>query len=149
MLTPGHTLDHISFFNDEILFCGDTLFAGGIGRIFEGTAKQMFESIVKIKKLNENTKVYCGHEYTLSNLEFASQVEPNNKKIANRLEHVRKLRSCNKETLPSLLEEEFATNPFLRTAEKDVITAINLYYGSEIESELEVFSKLRAWKDTA
>ncbi len=107
--TPGHTLDHIVYINESNLFCGDTLFACGCGRIFEGTYNQMFESLQKFKKLDANMKVFCAHEYTVKNIEFALSLNPTNKKLLNRL------KSClNQEiTLPSSLKEEFETNPFL------------------------------------
>ena len=107
--TPGHTLDHIVYINDSNLFCGDTLFACGCGRIFEGTYNQMFESLQKFKKLDAAMKVFCAHEYTVKNIEFALSLNPTNKKLLNRL------KSClNQEvTLPSSLKEEFETNPFL------------------------------------
>ena len=107
--TPGHTLDHIAYINESNLFCGDTLFACGCGRIFEGTYNQMFESLQKFKKLDANMKVFCAHEYTVKNIEFALSLNPTNKKLLNRL------KSClNQEvTLPSSLKEEFETNPFL------------------------------------
>jgi len=107
--TPGHTLDHIVYINESNLFCGDTLFACGCGRIFEGTYKQMFESLQKFKKLDADMRVFCAHEYTVKNIEFALTLNPTNKKLLNRL------KSClNQEvTLPSSLKEEFVTNPFL------------------------------------
>ena len=107
--TPGHTLDHIVYINESNLFCGDTLFACGCGRIFEGTYNQMFESLQKFKKLDADMKVFCAHEYTVKNIEFALSLNPTNKKLLNRL------KSClNQEvTLPSSLKEEFETNPFL------------------------------------
>lgn len=107
--TPGHTLDHIVYINESNLFCGDTLFACGCGRIFEGTYNQMFESLQKFKKLDAAMKVFCAHEYTVKNIEFALSLNPTNKKLLNRL------KSClNQEiTLPSSLKEEFETNPFL------------------------------------
>ncbi len=111
---PGHTLDHVAFYNDEMLFCGDTLFAAGCGRIFEGTAQQMFVALNKLKNLPLTTKVYCGHEYTLANLKFAATIEPDNPAIFERLQKVEQLRDQNLPTLPSTIAEELATNPFLR-----------------------------------
>jgi len=107
--TPGHTLDHIVYINESNLFCGDTLFACGCGRIFEGTYNQMFKSLQKFKKLDADMKVFCAHEYTVKNIEFALTLNPTNKKLLHRL------KSClNQEiTLPSSLKEEFETNPFL------------------------------------
>lgn len=107
--TPGHTLDHIVYINESNLFCGDTLFACGCGRIFEGTYNQMFESLQKFKKLDAAMKVFCAHEYTVKNIEFALSLNPTNKKLLNRLKSCLNLEV----TLPSSLKEEFETNPFL------------------------------------
>ncbi|WP_410566664.1 hydroxyacylglutathione hydrolase [Acinetobacter sp. H1(2024)] len=114
--TPGHTLGHIVYFIEELnaLFCGDTLFAMGCGRLFEGTAEQMYNSLNRLAALPTTTKVYCTHEYTLSNAEFALSVEPENHALQERAEQVRKLRTEGKITLPSSIELELATNPFLR-----------------------------------
>ena len=113
--TPGHTLDHIVYINESNLFCGDTLFACGCGRIFEGTYNQMFESLQKFKKLDADMKVFCAHEYTVKNIKFALSLNPTNKKLLNRL------KSClNQEvTLPSSLKEEFETNPFLLAKDEE------------------------------
>ncbi|EPQ2094724.1 TPA: hydroxyacylglutathione hydrolase, partial [Acinetobacter baumannii] len=114
--TPGHTLGHIVYFIEELnaLFCGDTLFAMGCGRLFEGTAEQMYHSLNRLAALPTATKVYCTHEYTLSNAEFALSVEPENHALQERAEQVRMLRQEGKITLPSSIELELATNPFLR-----------------------------------
>ena len=121
---PGHTLDHIAFFaendGDPLLFCGDTLFAGGCGRIFEGSFEQMFESLSKLSQLPSNTKIYCGHEYTLSNLAFALEVDKSNQALIKRYEACIKARSNDIPTVPSTLEVEFQTNPFLRSHHKDI-----------------------------
>lgn len=113
---PGHTLGHIAIFADEIdsLFCGDTLFAMGCGRLFEGTAEQMYQSLNRLSALPPRTQVYCTHEYTLSNAQFALHVEPENKALQERFEQVQKLRDQNQITLPSTIEIELETNPFLR-----------------------------------
>lgn len=113
---PGHTLDHIAYYSrqEKILFCGDTLFSAGCGRIFEGTAAQMYESLRKLASLPDQTRVCCAHEYTLSNLRFAMTVEPNNKDIISYADQCEKLRAKNKATLPSTLEIEMRINPFLR-----------------------------------
>ncbi|MBZ0447793.1 hydroxyacylglutathione hydrolase, partial [Acinetobacter baumannii] len=112
--TPGHTLGHIVYFIEELnaLFCGDTLFAMGCGRLFEGTAEQMYHSLNRLAALPTATKVYCTHEYTLSNAEFALSVEPENHALQERAEQVRMLRQEGKITLPSSIELELATNPF-------------------------------------
>ncbi|SCD16545.1 Zn-dependent hydrolase, including glyoxylase [Acinetobacter baumannii] len=119
--TPGHTLGHIVYFIEELnaLFCGDTLFAMGCGRLFEGTAEQMYHSLNRLAALPTATKVYCTHEYTLSNAEFALSVEPENHALQERAEQVRMLRQEGKITLPSSIELELATNPFLRAESID------------------------------
>lgn len=128
---PGHTLGHIVYFIDEIdtLFCGDTLFAMGCGRVFEGTMEQMYQSLNRLAALPPRTKVYCTHEYTLSNAQFALQVEPENKALIARAEQVQQLRDNQHITLPSSIALELETNPFLR-----------------VESA-EAFKKIRALKD--
>ena len=113
---PGHTLGHIAYFIDEIdtLFCGDTLFAMGCGRMFEGTAEQMYQSLNRLASLPPRTQVYCTHEYTLSNALFALTIEPDNKDLQARVDEVKQLRELGKITLPSNIEIELKTNPFLR-----------------------------------
>jgi hydroxyacylglutathione hydrolase len=113
---PGHTLGHIVYFIDALdsLFCGDTLFAMGCGRLFEGTPEQMYQSLNRLAALPPRTKVYCTHEYTLSNAQFALHVEPNNLAIQNRAQKVKLMREKSEITLPSTIEEELETNPFLR-----------------------------------
>lgn len=120
--TNGHTLNHINFYgeNSKTLFSGDTLFVMGCGRLFEGTHAQMFEAFKKLKALPDETKVYCGHEYTLTNAEFCTSVELDNQDIINRLEQVRTLRNENKPTIPTTLAEEKKTNVFMRA--NDVAT---------------------------
>ena len=148
---PGHTLDHIAFYNDDdddpILFCGDTLFAAGCGRVFEGTFDQMYESLLKLKKLPENTIVYSGHEYTTANLMFASHVEPLNKNIQDSLSKVQELRSKNIPTLPTSIKEEKVINPFLRCDDKDLQMIMRKKFNTDL-SELNIFSALREWKDS-
>jgi hydroxyacylglutathione hydrolase len=148
---PGHTLDHIAFYalNDDapILFCGDTLFAGGCGRIFEGTFEQMFNSLKKISTLPEHTKIYCGHEYTLSNLRFALEADPANKDLITEYDHVCKLSNSNTPSLPSSLTKELKVNPFLRCdnlAIKNIIKEKFDVFGDD----LETFTALRKWKDS-
>lgn len=142
---PGHTTTHVAYyFPDEgWLFSGDALFAGGCGRIFEGTPEQMLHSLHKLSKLPENTKIYCGHEYTQKNLSFALSIEPDNRDVKNRLEKVIALRAQNLPTLPSTIEEERLTNPFLRCGCEELKRALHM----EEASELEVFTKIRALKD--
>lgn len=113
---PGHTLDHIAYYSrqEKILFCGDTLFSAGCGRIFEGTAVQMYDSLLKLAQMPDDTQIYCAHEYTLSNLRFARALEPENQGIVSFTNHCEKLRAENKPTLPSAMGIEKQINPFLR-----------------------------------
>lgn len=119
MAIPGHTLDHIAFYSagEKILFCGDTLFSAGCGRVFEGTHEQMYQSLSKLAALPDDTKVCCGHEYTLSNLRFAAAVEPANNDIAEYQKQCEMLRSQNRPTLPSTIAQEKKVNPFLRCSD--------------------------------
>ena len=146
---PGHTLGHIAYYQAEQhwLFCGDTLFAAGCGRLFEGTAEQMHHSLSRLAALPGRTQVYCTHEYTLSNLRFAQAVEPDNRQIAQRLAEVSAWRQAGRISLPSNLALERATNPFLRSAEPSVKARIDERDGPQERSAGEVFAKLRAWKD--
>ena len=151
---PGHTLDHIAFFaennGDPFLFCGDTLFAGGCGRIFEGTFEQMFDSLSKLSKLPLNTKIYCGHEYTLSNLAFALEVDKSNQALVQRYKICNESRNKNIPTIPSTLEIEFETNPFLRCHTKNIQDCIMQKFNfKEIPSDMEIFKATREWKDNA
>ncbi len=111
---PGHTSGHIAYYGNDWLFCGDTLFAGGCGRLFEGTAKQMHQSLAKLKVLPFNTKVFCAHEYTQANLAFALTIEPNNFDLQQRIDEVNQLRQQQQPTIPSTIAIELKTNPFLR-----------------------------------
>lgn len=151
---PGHTLDHIAYFCADadveggprpLLFCGDTLFAAGCGRLFEGSAGQMFDSLGKLAALPAATAVYCAHEYTLSNLRFASAVEPANPDVAQRLQETAALRARGEASVPSTLALEQATNPFLRCREPAVQTAAREH--AEAADPVAVFAVLRAWKD--
>lgn len=145
--TPGHTLDHIAFVSDDWLFCGDTLFTGGCGRVFEGTAEQMATSLLKLGALSDNLKVYCGHEYTLANLNFAKIAEPDNSAIFTRFEQdLAKLKN-NQPAVPSDLAQEKATNPFLRFNKEPVSSNISTHSKTQLTSPAELFSNLRSWKD--
>ncbi|KAA0942750.1 hydroxyacylglutathione hydrolase [Pseudomonas sp. ANT_H14] len=145
---PGHTLGHIAFYQHGLLFCGDTLFAAGCGRLFEGTPEQMHASLERLAALPADTLVYCTHEYTQSNLKFAQAVEPGNADIAERVEKVRQLRAIGKMTLPSTLALEKLTNPFLRTSETSVKEKADERNGLDNRSGSAVFASLRSWKDT-
>jgi hydroxyacylglutathione hydrolase len=144
---PGHTLDHIAYYNDASLFCGDTLFAGGCGRVFEGTMEQMYESLCTLKALPAHLKVYCAHEYTASNLVFAHKVEPHNIALTARINDVRIQREHNKPTLPSTIELERQTNPFLRCDQDSVKTRASLHAKSALPEDWQVFKSIRLWKD--
>lgn len=144
---PGHTLGHIAYSLPGILFCGDTLFSAGCGRLFEGSAEQMYYSLQKIASLPGDTKLYCTHEYTLQNLQFAKQVEPNNEAIQRRIEQVRVLRKENQPSLPTTLNEELQINPFLRCHLKEIELNVQRYMGSKLHGPIEVFQALRSWKD--
>ncbi|MGQ7957735.1 hydroxyacylglutathione hydrolase [Pseudomonas sp. SP16.1] len=146
---PGHTLGHVAYHQAEqhLLFCGDTLFAGGCGRLFEGTPQQMHRSLGRLAALPGDTLVYCTHEYTLSNLRFALAVEPNNPRIAARLAEVSRWRDAGRISLPTSIDLELASNPFLRTSEPEVIRSAERRDGRQHSEPSEVFASLRAWKD--
>ncbi|WXL27580.1 hydroxyacylglutathione hydrolase [Ectopseudomonas mendocina] len=150
LAVPGHTLGHIAYVQPEQhwLFCGDTLFAAGCGRLFEGTPEQMHTSLQRFAALPEQTHVYCTHEYTLSNLRFAVAVEPGNQRLQQRFTEVTQWREEGKISLPSTIGLEKATNPFLRCSEPEIIASITQQKGLEAESPVAVFAALRAWKDT-
>lgn len=147
---PGHTRSHIAYFHAAVqpwLFCGDTLFAAGCGRLFEGTPSQMHRSLNRLAGLPEATLVYCTHEYTLSNLRFAQAVEPDNPAIAQRLAEVTARRAAGHSSLPSNLALERETNPFLRTSETSVKEKVARRCGRATLDPDQVFAELRAWKD--
>jgi hydroxyacylglutathione hydrolase len=146
---PGHTRAHIAYYGAGALFCGDTLFACGCGRLFEGTAEQMYASLEKLRALPDDTKVYCGHEYTLANIGFAKGVEPDNAALAARESRDRRLREAGKPTVPSRLGEEKATNPFLRCTEPAVVESVNKYLGTRVSDPVRVFAAIREWKNRA
>ena len=147
MSVPGHTLGHIAYHGHGALFCGDTLFSAGCGRLFEGSAVQMHESLRRIAALPDDTRIFCAHEYTLSNLRFAAAVEPGNADVLETLESVRVLRSRDAITLPSTLGRERRFNPFLRCEVPAVRAAAEARAGSTLHGPAEVFAVLRAWKD--
>jgi hydroxyacylglutathione hydrolase len=144
---PGHTRAHIAYYGAGALFCGDTLFACGCGRLFEGTAPQMYASLQKLRALPDETKVYCGHEYTLANIGFAKAVEPRNAALAERMSRDQRLRDAGRPTLPSTLGEEKATNPFLRCQEPAVVDSANKYLGARVADPVKVFAAIRDWKN--
>jgi hydroxyacylglutathione hydrolase len=142
---PGHTKGHIAFYSEKerVLFSGDTLFSLGCGRIFEGTYEQMFQSLNKLKNLPNNTKMYCGHEYTLKNLEFCLKFNPNNDFLKIKKDNIELNLKNKKPTLPSTIGDEIKSNIFFRFNDPDVKKAINL----ENSSDIEIFTKLRDLKD--
>ncbi|MCW6032380.1 hydroxyacylglutathione hydrolase [Pantoea sp. JK] len=143
--TPGHTLGHISYFSSPYLFCGDTMFSGGCGRLFEGTAEQMFESFQKLNQLPADTLVCCAHEYTLSNMKFAAAILPHDPKILARYQQIKDLRAENRITLPTKLALEREINLFLRTQDTDLKKAL----GTNVSSSAlwQTFAVLREKKD--
>ncbi len=143
--TPGHTLDHISYMFDSehALFCADTLFSIGCGRVIEGTYPMMWDSLLKLRALPGETRVYCGHEYTAANVKFALTIEPNNPALNKRAEEVEKLRAANKPTIPSLLREEKEANVFLRADVASVAAAV----GRAGKPAAEVFGEIRERKN--
>lgn len=151
---PGHTWEHIAYFcpaadsKPPLLFCGDALFAGGCGRRFDGTAEIMWDSLQKLAALPDETQIYCAHEYTQANLEFALAAEPENPQLAARFEHVKQLRAQGKVTLPSTILLEKRTNPFLRCQQPGIKIFINNKVGQSPDSPAEVFGALRLIKDT-
>ncbi len=151
--TPGHTAGHIVYYatkNDsKLLFCGDTLFACGCGRVFEGTAQQMYTSLKKLTDLPNETFIYCAHEYTLGNIRFARMVEPENTKLLELEAVVEKQRRENIPTLPSTISIEKATNPFLRCQHRTVIDRVSTHAGKSLSDPVSVFAELRHWKNIA
>ncbi|WP_226662208.1 hydroxyacylglutathione hydrolase [Microbulbifer aggregans] len=149
---PGHTLDHIAYIVRESgkthLFCGDTLFAAGCGRLFEGSPDQMYQSLGKLTQLPDDTLIYCAHEYTLANLHFAASVEPGNTAILQRQNAAQALRDQQKPTLPSNMQLEKETNPFLRCNQGEVRVQAELHGAAKQSSPVEIFATLRHWKDT-
>jgi hydroxyacylglutathione hydrolase len=148
---PGHTLDHIAYFVASVsnprLFCGDTLFSAGCGRLFEGDGPMMWNSLNKIRQLPEKTELYCAHEYTLSNLKFAIAVEPDNTATAQRIEQANALRATNRPTVPTTLAQELNFNPFLRCDQKSIKNSILARENVQKCDEETIFTALRRWKD--
>ena len=151
MHVPGHTLGHIAYYHADaqqpLLLCGDTLFAAGCGRLFEGTAEQMHHSLSRLAALPDQTLVYCTHEYTLSNLRFACAVEPQNQAISQRFAEVSQLREKNLISLPTTIAREKATNPFLRSDNPAVQAVAAQRSGEKNLSAVAVFAAIRGWKD--
>ncbi len=148
---PGHTAGHIAYYTPEVngrplVFCGDTLFSGGCGRLFEGTPAQMLASLDKLTALPPNTGVCCTHEYTLGNLRFALAVEPGNAELVAYNAECVKLRDAGQPTLPTSIEQELKINPFLRTRQAPVKTAA-LHFDASAHDDISVFAAIRQWKN--
>ena len=144
---PGHTRGHVAYFGHGHLLCGDTLFTGACGRIFEGTPSQMYDSLSRLAALDPESLVCCAHEYTVANLEFALQVEPENAQLVDRLASARAIRSAGQPTVPSVLKDELATNPFLRCNEPEVVAAASRHTGRQLKPGIDVLAEIRRWKD--
>jgi len=144
---PGHTSGAIAYYAEGMVFVGDTLFLSGCGRLFEGTPAQMHASLSKLASLPDNTKIYCAHEYTLANLNFARAVEPGNADIERRLTECKALRDMKVPTVPGHIALEKLVNPFLRVHEDAVIQAACAHTGQTLSDEIEVLAVIRKWKD--
>jgi hydroxyacylglutathione hydrolase len=149
LAVPGHTLGHIAYHEPRTrqLFCGDTLFAAGCGRLFEGSPQQMHASLSRLAALPEDTAVYCAHEYTLSNLAFARAAEPGSAALAAETKRVEALRAAGRPSVPSSIGREHAFNPFLRCAEPALVASAAAHAGQALAGPAEVFAALRRWKD--
>ncbi|HXF66374.1 MAG TPA: hydroxyacylglutathione hydrolase [Burkholderiales bacterium] len=144
---PGHTRTHIAFYGAGMLFCGDTLFAAGCGRLFEGTPRQMYESLARLMRLPEDTRVYCGHEYTLANARFARAADPANSALAELEARAKTLQERGLPTLPSTIAQEKATNPFVRCHEPAIVESASRYAGKPLGDPISVLAALREWKN--
>jgi len=147
LFIPGHTRGHIAYLFENKLFCGDTLFVAGCGRLFEGTAEQMHDSLSKLLQLPANTLVYCGHEYTEKNIQFALTLEPNNKHLTEKMQRARSLRAKGISTVPSTMAEEMETNPFLRWESKEIQANLKSRFPDVGSDSVSVFAKIRELKD--
>ena len=150
LAVPGHTRSHLAYYSagaPGLLFCGDTLFSAGCGRIFEGTPAQMHAALQRLAALPGDTEVYCTHEYTLANLTFAAAVEPDNAARDSYRAGIEALRADNQPSLPSRIEVERSINPFLRTGEPQVRVSVAAHAGHPVDDDLACFAAMRAWKD--
>ncbi|GIU02848.1 hydroxyacylglutathione hydrolase [Shewanella algidipiscicola] len=144
---PGHTLGHIAYHIGSHLFCGDTLFSGGCGRLFEGTPEQMLSSLTLLAQLDGDTLVYPAHEYTLANLRFALTVDPSNSALQTYVQQAQQYRAVNRPTLPTTIAHEKAINPFLRTDDPKIQQSLNKQFQQPIQDKTISFTLLRQWKD--
>jgi hydroxyacylglutathione hydrolase len=147
MDVPGHTAGHVAYYGEGALFCGDTLFAAGCGRVFDGTMADLSASLERIAQLPADTLIYCAHEYTLDNLGFAEWVEPESEAVRQRLKETQGLRANSRPTVPSRLALELETNPFLRTQVPGVVQMAQKQAGRPLPDRAAVFEVLRNWKD--
>ncbi|WP_350431035.1 hydroxyacylglutathione hydrolase [Shewanella sp. H8] len=148
MAVPGHTLGHIAYYMQQSLFCGDTLFSAGCGRLFEGTPEQMLKSLSMLAQLPDDTKVYCAHEYTQANIDFALHVTPKNQQLIEYADTVKRLRAQNIPSIPSSIGIEKAINPFLRCHINETQLAISAHFKLNKIDTIQTFTKLRLWKDS-
>lgn len=146
MEVPGHTVGHVAYLVENKLFCGDTLFGAGCGRVFEGTPAQMLHSLNKIKALPDNTLIFCAHEYTLQNLKFAITLEPDNEKLIERKKTTESLYTQHIPSIPSNIALEKATNPFFRCDSPSIRAKVEAYKQSPVVNEVDVFTQVRAWR---
>lgn len=145
---PGHTAGHVAYAGHGAVFCGDTLFSAGCGRLFEGTAEEMLASLDRLAALPEDTLVYCGHEYTEANLRFALTVEPGNSDMMDYVKRAAEMRASGRPTLPSSIGLEKRVNPFLRSRDEDVKSSAERRAGRRLPTPVAVFAEIRSWKDT-
>ena len=145
---PGHTAGHVAYVGAGGVFCGDTLFGCGCGRLFEGTAAQLLHSLKKLADLPDSTQVYCGHEYTESNIRFARACEADNAQLVQRQQDVQRLRAAEQPTLPSNIALEKFTNPFLRCTQPAIVKAVQHQSVMQQTDELSIFTAMRSWKNT-
>jgi hydroxyacylglutathione hydrolase len=144
---PGHTRGHIAYLAQDNLFCGDTLFSGGCGRLFEGTPAQMLTSLEKLMALPERTHIYCAHEYTQANLDFALTVEPSNSELVYYYNQVIQKRAEGIATIPTSMLQEKMINPFLRCSRESLMESASEFSGAKVVDALSTFTVIRAWKD--
>ncbi|WP_035415171.1 MULTISPECIES: hydroxyacylglutathione hydrolase [Ferrimonas] len=144
---PGHTLDHVAYKIDNHLFCGDTLFSGGCGRLFEGSAEQMYDSLQRLRDLGASNLLYPAHEYTLANLEFALAADPDNQQLQAHKARCLKLRQDGIPTLPTSMALELGINPFLRSHLPELQHQVSQHIGRDCKDSIDCFAQLRSWKD--
>ena len=149
MEVPGHTIDHVCYFDNQNAFVGDTLFSAGCGRLFEGTPEQMHHSLTKISQLDKNTNIYCAHEYTLANVDFALTVDPHNQELLDYAAETKQQRANNISTIPTRLSTQLTINPFLRSANSTLKQSVKDKFAvTGAITEVECFTYLRKWKDS-